>query len=191
MDAIVAMLSRNFPNPTTEAGRIEGQRHVRNFVRRYPDLAGLLHFDDRPVLYQGQTAHAVTILAGGRLPRALVAFGARVGLALYRHHFGRPAPAEASIHSSWHPNAHLDSDDTIEELLRSMGQAQTLAQGRWHVSEQFRFWSAAPSDAPDLFCCFAAFRQSFGVLAVVDPNGPRYDDDHLEFSPGFLQGFTV
>jgi hypothetical protein len=191
MDAIVAMLSRNFPNPTTEAERAEGRHHTRHFVRRYPHLRDLMQFDDSPVLYQGQLAHAVAIRADSRLVRALVAFAARVGLALYRHQFGRPAPTGAAIHASWHPNAHLDDDTDIEELLQSMGRARTLTQGRREVFDQFRFWSAVPDDAADQLCCFAAFRKSFGILAVIDPSGAHHPEDDQAFSPGFLQGFKV
>ncbi len=187
MDAVVAMLSRNWPDPTTQEEREEASRHVSAFVRNFPHLAAALEFNERPVNYRGSTAYAALIPKSGPLAELMTAFSARVGLALFRERFRKAAPADSLVFSSWHPNAQLDGDEAIEEILRAMGPVKTIRQGRWEVSEQFRYWSAVPVDAPDHFGCFAAFRQSFGILAVIRPAAGDQPNTDYALRPGFLK----
>lgn len=188
MDAVVAVLSRNWPDPVNDAERQEGARLIKSFVRNFPSLAKTLKFEDGTRQYHGKIAQAVAIPASSDLVSLMIAFAARVGLALYRSQYGEPAPANSVIFASWHPNAHLDNDALIEELINAMGAVKTINQGQWHVAEQFRYWGASAIDAPDQFACFAAFRQSFGILAAVRPSGDD-DNDGVAFRPGFLKGY--
>jgi hypothetical protein len=194
IDAVAAFLSRNFPPAETEAGLIEGRKHARTLARRFPHLAAAMHLQ-RDTTYQGQPAIEVHIDAEGPFRTVSEAFAARVGLALFRNARGEPAPKQAAIFPSFLPNAHLDADETLNELLVAMGMAQTIGQGRWHVAEQFRYWSGTPTDAPYLFCAFAAFRHSFGVLAIIDTTGETWatpaEIGDKPLHPGFLKGFKV
>jgi len=125
-----------------------------------------------------------------RVDRVLTHFAARVGLALYRRVRGQPASAESFISANWTTNVGLDRLKGLDELLGTLGPNRTLSQGEWHVGDQFRYYHANPIDEPELFICFAAFRESFGFLAMVGP-ATSFREGWYTCSPGFLKQFHI
>lgn len=196
MDLIVAMTSRIFPDPKTDVGRADNKKHIRGFINNHPELAGVFTSGmEQAIEYQGQTAYAIDLREQDRLQRAMKAFAARMGLALYREFAGKPAPTNAAIVARWYSNYELEHDAKVEEMLKSMGAPRTLRMGRKDVIDQFRYWGAITQDDPHLFGTFAAFRESFGTIAIIRTDGnlgeEAIDDNPNFFRPGFLKGFKV
>lgn len=195
LDLIAAMASRIFPDPKTDTGRADMRKHIRGFVNNHPDLAAMFIMGDEPAFeWQGRQAYPIDVRSQPRLHRALNAFAARIGLALFRELTGNATPRGAVAIARWYSNFELENDSAIETLLQSMGAPRTLSMGRKNVVEQFRYWGGAPTDDASQFVSFAAFRESFGTLTVIHTDGASEVDLHENqnaFRPGFLRGFKV
>jgi hypothetical protein len=191
MDLVTAMMSRFLTEPKSPAEKADVQRLIRGFINNHRDLA--LLFDtsaSRPELLEGREVYPIPIRDPERLGRILNAFAARMGLALYHEHYGRPAPARAKIATRWYSNVNLFAGDYPEELLKAIGLPRTLVAGKKAVPHQFRYWSAAPDETT--FGMFAAFRESFGVLAIFKVDDDVALPEGASFlQPGFLKGFVI
>ncbi|WP_421761600.1 hypothetical protein [Devosia sp.] len=195
LDLIAAMASRIFPDPTTDIGKADVRKHIHGFVNNHPDLAAMFITGDEPALdWQGRQAYPIDVHSQPRLHRALNAFSARIGLALFRELTGGAVPRDSVAIARWYSNFELENESTIESLLHSLGAPRTLAMGRKNVLEQFRYWGGAATDDSSQFVSFAAFRESFGTLTIIrTADGPEVDleDTQNAFRPGFLNGFKV
>jgi len=190
MDAVVAVVSRIRGNTASPNFGEELKHHLGALIRRNPHLLLHLEIESAPIMYNGALGHATHIGPDSPLHRVMDAFAARVALAIFRATQGIPAPASARIMCRWDTNVGLDNDEALEEFLQAMGLPRTLVQGRKHVAEQFRFWSATAADEPGLFGCFAAFRDAFGVIAFIDTKETEPLFEPM-YQPGFLQDFAV
>lgn len=188
MDAVVAFVSRI--RGTEPGAEKEIRRHINAVLHRYPHLLEHIEMSEHAIEYNGAPGHPVHIGPDSGLHRVMDAFGARMGLAMYRLVLGQPAPSGARIAARWDTNAGLDSDETLNEFLKALGGARTLVQGSKHVADQFRYWTATVPDEPKLFGCVAVFREAFGVISFVDARDgePAFP---AMYEPGFLKGFKV
>jgi hypothetical protein len=193
IDLIIGMMSRIYPDPTTEAGRAASRNAIRGLINNHPDLAQVFVVGQKPPsIYKGGTAYPIR-LDSDRLDRVVRAFGARLAAGLYFDLIGKPIPPDWPIVVDWKTNFMLDQDQQLDELLRTIGAPRTLVMGKLAVPEAFRYWSGVPPDAPDQLIAFAAFRESFGVTMIVML--PRQvegysRDNRVLFFPGFLKGFV-
>lgn len=192
MDSIVAMLSRIYPEPTSDAGRAEVRKHIKGFINNHRDLAGIFGTrTDQQIVFDGRPANLVEIGGLDQLHKAMNGFAARLGLALFYHTTGRIVPKETPIIARWYSNYELAAGLAPEDVVTAMGAPRTLQMGRQHVFPQFRYWAAQASDNPDYFGAFAVFRESFATFAGIRP-----DDDGISpfpdaLRPGFLRDFTI
>jgi hypothetical protein len=195
MDQIAAMVSRLFPNPDTDSQRAGIRKSVRAFIHNHPDLATVFYGSDEErqgVPYRdGSTAFVLNVENHERLQRSMTHFAARVGFALFHRVNGRPVPSDAAVVARWYSNYELDHNEEINTLLQAMGTPFTLVMGKRNVQEQFRYWVANVSDDERFTGCFAAFRESFGTLAIVNIDGSDVLDGPNTFRAGFLKGFVV
>jgi hypothetical protein len=198
IDQLAAVASRLlFIGEETPEQRADTRRHIEGLVNNQPQLA-LAFRNARPAsTLGGRTGYAISLDGQDRLHSAMRAFGARVGLALYRERVGQPAPSESVILARWYSNVQLEHDEQVENFIRSFGAPHTLVMGRQNVVEQFRFWGGPAGDDPTLFGAFAAFRQSFGVVAIIstDSASTGWDATALAnnasaYRPGFLKGYS-
>jgi len=192
MDLVAGMISRLMPTPATEEGRAEVRKHIRGVINNHRELA-LLFADQlrrgEEIDYGGVSATPVRVRDNPKLNRCLNAFAARIGFALHRELTGRRVPDGSGLVARWMSNVELDSNEALDGFLREVGNPWTLAAGRWHTTEQFRYWGAAPSDDPEAFACFAGFRRSFGIFAATLRVAPEMPPVTLQFVPGFLRRF--
>jgi len=191
IDAIMGMFSRIYPDPETEEGRKASHKHIVGFINNHPELAAsFVYGDEKPVLYRGKEAYPIRLGENEAMHRVALAFAARLGLGLYFDATGKAVPPDWWVVCRWYTNHQLDQDADLEQLLRSIGAPRTLAMGRNAVPNEFRYWAGTASDVPDQFLCFAAFRESFGVTAIVGPPDDTHGDlNPAVFRPGFLKGF--
>lgn len=192
MDQIASVLSRMYPEPTTDEQRAEQVEVIRGFIANHRALAQRIYGQpDELVSFDGKPAHVMHVGDVTELHRAMNGFAARLGLALYYQERGLIAPPRAPIVCRWYSNYELASGEGPAELVRQMGNARTLSMGQQHVFPQFRYWSATASDNPDYFGCFAVFRESFAVFAGIDATEGREERFPGTLRPGFLRGYDL
>jgi len=192
MDNIAAMLSRIYPNPENDAGRLEMRRYIRSFINNHPDLAPVFLGDQNDKrLLEGNLVHVIDVSKLDRLHAAMNGFAARFGLAIYRHRTRSVATPGAAIIARWYSNHELFQGNFPEEVIREMGPPASRQQGRKSVHGQCRYWSGVAADNPNYFGTFAVFRESSGIfcgIVVGDEGRGRSEATHR---PGFLNGFSV
>ena len=142
------------------------------------------------MLYRSRTAYPLRLGENEAFHRVVLAFAARLALGLYYETTQRIVPAGWWVVASWHTNHMLDQDEHLEGLLKLIGAPRTLTMGKHSVAQEFRYWGGAAVDAPDRFMVFAAFREAFGVLAIVSPPDDEHGEHPAVFRPGFLKGFA-
>lgn len=192
IDKVVAVISRIFPDPTTEQGRTDVRHHMGALFAWKPAFArSMFSIGDQETNYRGAQAHQMRMGANSPLHPVMDAFAARVGLALYREASGRAAGPQAGVAAHWLSNAQLDENAAVNEMLEQLGLPRSLRQGAWHVAEQFRYWTALADDGEAPFACFAAFREAFGIVAFVAPDHHQLEGRGELFRPGFLKSFEI
>jgi hypothetical protein len=191
MDNIVAMLSRLYPEATTRAARAEVNKYIAGFVNNHRDLADIFRSDGETIMFRGAPATMIDISKETRLNSAMSAFAARLGLALYRHTIGKPAPVHATVAARWYSNHDIELGEYPEEMVAAMGAPKSLQMGRQHVYPQFRYWAGTPPDSTDYFASFAVFRESFATICIIRTDVEALTIHPRALHPGFLKGFRV
>lgn len=190
MDLVAAMLSRFLAGEETPASMADSKKLIRGFINNHPDLAMIFDLSEsKSQMLEGREVYPVPIRDPDRLAHVLDGFAARLGLALFHEQYGHAAPPESRIATKWYSNANLFAGDYPEELLKAIGNPKTLVAGKHAVPHQFRYWSAAPDDTT--FGMFAAFRESFAVLAIIKAGDEPLPEGDNFLQPGFLKGFKV
>ena len=111
----------------------------------------------------------VQIVADGEITQTLLrVFSAKLGMALFREHTGRPLPLDGLVFSQHYLNAGL-SQDEAEATLRILPTLGELRMGRQRSGKNFSY--RFNTDGKTIVASLAAFNNNFYVrnFAVSDP----------------------
>jgi hypothetical protein len=164
-EKIIGFVSRICPDPATEAGRQELARHFREIARHHPTLLREMV----PTRTQLATFQAARLPAGAALNargpilnQAMNRFAAKLALALHFERTGAIASTSATVAFRWYSNHQAFTGAIPSELLKAVGHAGTLVQGKGNVGGQFLYAAAhTPSGKHSLY--FAQFREAFAL----------------------------
>jgi hypothetical protein len=182
-EKIVGLVSRMYPDPSTDTGREELKKLYREFASNHPDLLEEMKWPTDDQLQQANFPAGTHPLnaRGPLLNEAMNRFAAKLALALHFKMTGAIASTTAAVAGRWYSNHQAYTGAIPEVLLKAVRDAAgTLAQGTWNVGEQFVYAGAhTPSGKQSLFV--ARFREAFAVAGMV------YD----ELEPPEVEGFSV
>lgn len=171
-EAIVSLMSRVYPDATTDAQINELRRIMAGVSSRRPALIREL----MPTFRQSKevrklSGEAVGALnaRGPLLNRAMLRFGAKLAFALHFEATQRLVPIGGGAAVFWFPN-HMEVTGKVpSELMGLVGDPKTLVQGRFSVPDQFTYGSVASLTASNLVISAhtATFRQAFRIHMFV------------------------
>jgi hypothetical protein len=192
-EKIVGLLSRMFPDPSTDVGRKELERLYCEFARHHPDvLTEMQPTEDQLTKFQGQQAnlpisgHPLNV-SGPRVNNAMNLFAAKLALALHFKRTGNIASTSAVVAGRWYSNYQVYTEGIPEVLLKMVGDPSTLVQGKWSVGEQFAY-AVAHTTSGKQSLSLARFRHAFAVSGMVwDGREPPELEGFPIVRPGFLR----
>ena len=141
-EQVAGLFSRLYPNPPNEETQREMQRLVREVANNHPGLLAEM----RPTLRQRlafaenrdrfhPNAAGPINATGPRLRAAMNTFAAKLTLALHYNATGNILPASGAILARWFPNYAVAIGAVPEDLLRLVGEPQTLHNPPRHSVE--------------------------------------------------------
>lgn len=167
------MLSRFYPDPTTNTQRAEFKKLMRAAERHNPGLLREMKTDQVGHLVRlGNTASLLPswdfLNVGGPICTGSVsAFAVKLGLALHYEITRCIAPKGAVVVVARFSNVDAFTGDMPKEALALFGEGQTLEMGKFRVAEQFEYSSVYAADTMNMSAHFATFRMSMALLMLV------------------------
>lgn len=186
IDQIAASYGRMMPPPKTEAEKADIRKYAKGMVNNYVEVARIFGGASR---INNQGLHLITVEGedGERLHNAMLAFSARLGMALYREIVGKPVDHEAHIFARYFSSGNIALDEFPDKLFEGLQNPRTLRAGRKHKSDEFLYDHMYDGER---FMAFAMVRESFACLAMITPEPPEEEPElGRMFRPGFLKGF--
>lgn len=177
----MAMLSRIFPDATTDAGAREVEERIRAVAHNYPGLLEEMQPSVRQVREaiekygiqkpSGASAADMPLLhVGGPLVNSAVEqFGRKLFLALYYKHVQTILPAEGGIAVRWYSNLQIENEEIPRQLAEIVRGLPTLERCNTSLYDQF-FYRYGITDTQKLAVFLAFFRRSFAVLGYLNRN---------------------
>lgn len=194
-EQVAGLLSRMYPDPVDEAGKVEVKKILYEAENNLPGLLLELFPGSRqsfafrrPGTGQQEVGNVLRV-NGPLVTSAMNTFSAKLGLALHFNQTSKIIPPSGATAVRWFSNIDAIQGGIPDDILRLVGPPRTLEQGKFHTGEQFRYGSRASEDG-GFTAHFASFRFSFSVVAFVSD---CVDDLHHApilnvFRPGFLRG---
>jgi hypothetical protein len=192
-EKIIGFVSRFYPDPPNEAGQEELKRLYREFKRYHPEVLKEMappgtQFADFQRQHADVPAGAHPLNARGPLlNEAMKRFAAKLALALHFEITRGIASTSATVVGHWYSNVQAFTGAIPDELLKAVGPASTLVQGKRNVADQF-LWAARHSPSRKHSLYIAQFREAFAVTGMVyDELDPPEIEGFLVVRPGFLR----
>lgn len=200
MDAVAALVARSWPPLETEEERGELGELMGGVLRNVPPVAlelarGFAASEQVPDDIRSTLGSPDAILvADFTVRRAILeAFGARLGLAMHYKETGGALAEDGAVWSHVFTNVQNMRGVALPHGLdAALGPPLALMQKGLLAENDFQYAARRLDDHAGVVS-FAAFRQSFAVLAVTYPS---LEDFPVEvraevFRPGFLIGYPV
>ena len=129
--------------------------------------------------------------AGGPiLNAAMLRLGARAGLAFHFYETDHVVSVSGAVASTWRPNFVVETQGLPEDLIRLLGPARTLRQGKgFQTGGQFRYGSVVAEDGA-VSAHPLVFRRSLALIAYVAEDAEMLSSlpaGFTPFRPGFLR----
>ncbi len=110
----------------------------------------------------------------GPISQALLhVFGAKLGMAMFHEHIGKPLPLAGGVHTMWFLNSGL-SEETANGILNILPGLMTINMGQKSASGQFDY--RYNSDEKTIVASLAHFHSNihFFTIAMEDPDKFRF-----------------
>lgn len=197
-EQVAALLSRSYPNASTQAERDELKRLFKAVGNNQPGLLEELLPLPRHELALKLNRHRLPIdayalnVSGPLLNQAIIRFAAKLCCALRYEETNVSMPREGAIQVMWVTNFQFDTEDFESGLLKLLGPGRTLRQGKKAVTSQFRYTSTFCVDQPVSFH-FGVFREAFAVYGFAADSACLFDlgndvtNNMITFCPGWLK----
>jgi hypothetical protein len=173
-DQVAALMSRILPDASTDDGLAEVQKYLQGVANNVPGLLEEMH---GPPEWRRDAAGRVPagmhpLYCGGPLVNHhMEAFAAKFGFAMHFECTGQLIGPNGAVAARWYSNSDVLEGNFPMDAWSVMGDPATLAQGKFHVAEQFEYaWAVGDDGSFGMF--LGTFRQSFAVLAFTS-TGPR------------------
>lgn len=174
-DTAASFLARIAPDHTADAIELERARKLLSTLTRHaPDFVREL-FDpnkEETVWAKGRSQiygrmHRLR-LDGPATTALMQAFGAKLGMALFREHTGSPLPDEGCVFVQHYFNAGLYRQE-VEATVSILPLFGQLAQGRKQSGRTFNY--RFNTDGRSILAAFCAFNDNlfFRIFAISDP----------------------
>lgn len=177
-EAIVAMLSRMYPTPTTVTAEREFQKYTRAVARNFPGLLEAMQ-PSLQQLTEARDKYGISPPAGGalkdmpvlsvrdaRFHHAVRNFARKLGLALYYKHTKKILPANGGIGIRWYANVQVQADEIPRELAGVLPHFPRLERSVRDLSDQF-FYRIGIAGQDRMAAYLAIFRRSFAVVGFM------------------------
>lgn len=168
-DQVVALMSRIFPDSSTEEESGEVRKYLQGVANNAPGL--LEEMLGAPEWRQSAERRTPPgqhpLYCGGPIvTHHMETFAAKFGFAMHFEVTGRPVGPDGAVAARWYSNADVLEGKFPMEAWDVMGAPATLSQGKFHVAEQFEYaWAVGEDGAMGMF--LGTFRKSFAVLAFT------------------------
>ena len=181
-EQVVAMLSRIYPDPTTEKGRAETYERIRAAAHNYPEILEEM----RPTARQlrkasekyglGESYADLPALSvkGPRINAAIENVGRKLFCALYYMHTGQIVPPDGGVAIRWFTNVQIDADEIPRSLAPLLANFGKTERSRTKLDDQFFYRWVVPSDSKNVAAFLAFFRRSFALLGYVNCNAADF-----------------
>ena len=186
-EQIVSMLSRIYPDATTEEEKAETREAIRAVATNHPEV--LLEMQATPeqdrdaVLKYGLEPRR---MRDGKLPilsvrgpcvnAAIANFARKLFCALYYMHSSRIVPSAGGIAFRWYTNVQIDADEIPRDLAPLLSHFPVLQRARTGLDDQFFYrWNVAEEKSMGAFLAF--FRRSFAILAFVSDDAKAFPSE--------------
>jgi hypothetical protein len=179
------MLSRLYPDPSTEDEKAEMGERVRAVAHNYPDVlhemqpnvrqlrrAAAKYGLERP---QGKSYSDIPALSveGPLVNLAVENFSGKLFSALYYKHAGQILSPEGGIAVRWFTNLQVEADEIPRSLATVLNGFSKLERSRMNLDDQF-FYRWGIADTRNVAAFLAIFRRSFAILGYVHQNASEF-----------------
>ena len=193
-DLVAAMLSRAWPNPSTDVQKGDAKRIFNAVANNLPDVLWEMNIGRAGEKLARKRnnipadAHPLR-MDGPLLSAHLETFAAKMGFALHSEVRGAPVPASGGVKPMWFSNLQALNDEIPDILFQMLPSPSTLRQGANGAGSQF-LYSYATGES-DHMLYFASFNQSFAVGGITALDRSIYlearDDEFSIIKPGHFR----
>ena len=180
-DAIAAFIAHATIDTAWKAERSE--ELLKTIIQQEPNFrTEFFRVEKRQDIYlphpSGRIAPAKKVRVDGPIAiKHLTAFSAKLGMALFREHIGKPMSQNSGVYMSWFGTPTRDQTSTTKSILEKMPYKGELRQGKKQFDDQFVYCYFTAEDL--ILAATIKFHESLhiNVVAVEDLAKP-----HLEAS---------
>lgn len=172
-ETVFAVLSRFYPDPSTNTRRAEFKKLLLAAERHNPGL--LVEMDTDQLGHLQRLGNVIPSLpswnflhVGGPICTSSVsAFAVKLGLALHYEVTRRIVPKGGVAVVARFSNIDAFTGDMPKEALALFGPGQTLQMGKFRLDAQFEYSSLYAADTMTMSAHFATFRMSMALIILV------------------------
>ncbi|MDR9763730.1 hypothetical protein RJJ37_29565 [Rhizobium redzepovicii] len=172
-ETVFAVLSRFYPEPTTNTQRAEFQKLLRAAERHNPGFMREMETDQVGHLHRlGNEAALLPSwnflnVSGPICTDSISAFSVKLGLALHYEITRQIVPKGGVVVVARFSNVDAFTGDMPKAALTLFGEGQTLEMGKFRVADQFEYSSVYAGDTMNMSAHFATFRMSMALLLLA------------------------
>lgn len=184
-EQVVAMLSRIYPDPTTEEGKAEVAERIRAVADNYPAVIKEMQPSARQLRNAvkkyglkpkpGKALANLPLLSvKGPLVNASVEnFARKLFCALYYKHTDRILPSGGGVAVRWFSNLQIEGDEIPRSIAPVLPEFPKLERAKTDLEDQF-FYRWGVADTKDVAAFLAFFRRSFAIVGYVNCNADNF-----------------
>jgi hypothetical protein len=178
-EQVVAMLSRLYPDFSTETEKAEFEKLVRAIARNYPAIIEEMRPRHRQVRNAmktygltkapGQSMADMPVLAvnGPLVNAAVERFSCKLFCALFYKHSGNILPVAGGIAVRWFSNLQIQGEEIPRSIASVLQGFPKLKRSRMNLGDQFFYrWGIADTRTVAGFLAF--FRRSFAIVGYLN-----------------------
>ncbi|MEI5682766.1 hypothetical protein AAAK29_31270 [Mesorhizobium sp. CCNWLW179-1] len=159
----------------------EGQRILYSAEKDAPGVRDEIFHDPRPKNLwlpeqNGLLTRRVQVDVNGPLAKAyLDIFSAKLGMAFYYEHVGRPLELKGGVRTQWFLNSGL-SEAYAQVMLQILPRGSTLRQGTFQVPDQFFY--RYNCDNKSIFAALVSLRGNLHISVVATSEPEKFGIGH-------------
>lgn len=180
-ELVVAMLSRLYPDPSTDEEKRRSYALMRGIAERMPEVFVEMKPDLRSlrdaakkyglVPEEGETLASLPVLkvSGPLVNQAIGNFSRKLLCALHFKHTGNIVSKTDAMAFKWYSNLQLATEAIPEMLTKLLNRTVEVRRAKTSLDDQFKyFYAVTESNRMSAFLIF--FHESFAILGMVNTN---------------------
>lgn len=191
IEPIMAMITRVFPGPETQAQIDAFRQLARSAERNNPGILAEMKVDQVSILQRAGVAAFklpnwnFVNLGGPIITHAINAFSRKMAMALHFELTGSIVPHGALLFVEQYSNFDVIVDGFPEEMMSHLGPEKTLRMGQKHVFDQFAYRSSEVEDS-NITVHMVFYRQAIATLLIVYPDTSGLLDEDIQHTIPFF-----